>query len=140
MYSLTDLKCIDKIGAHAFTKFIDNNGKLSIENLDKITMKYPFIESISICKNNLISISALCKFQNLKFLDVSENNLKEFDLNVEFNVDENKGNQSLLRLNLSKNNIKSLNYLSKHIYLEILDLSYNNLTNIQDLKYLTILQ
>lgn len=63
----------------------------------------------------------LSVLHDLKWLNVNQNQIKEFDLHVWFDPETGLGNHSLLTLDIAQNNLMSLGCLDEHENLEKLN-------------------
>eukprot|EP00484_Ammonia_sp_Unknown_P028676 CAMPEP_0197040142 /NCGR_PEP_ID=MMETSP1384-20130603/16892_1 /TAXON_ID=29189 /ORGANISM="Ammonia sp." /LENGTH=984 /DNA_ID=CAMNT_0042470853 /DNA_START=29 /DNA_END=2983 /DNA_ORIENTATION=- len=141
--TLKNLKILPQTGSHAYTKLLSDGRKgqhISSQQLNDYDTKYPHVEHMEIQYHSLKSIAELASFPCLKWLNVSHNELTEFDLNVQWNIDTNTGNKSLITLDLSRNQLTNLGALGQHIHLEVLDLAHNHLESIAALSSLQLLK
>eukprot|EP01084_Bolivina_argentea_P230670 389135_1 len=138
---LSDLKLLAHTGSHGYTKLsFASSTKLNECNLDRYCKIYPQIQNIDVSNNELQTLKNLSQLKYLKWINTSHNKLTEFDLAVEWDINKNTGNKSLELINASHNNIIKLGCLFQHIHIEILDLSYNKLQNIDELSSLYLLR
>ncbi len=75
-------------------------------------------------KAKISDLTGLKYFSNLKELDCNKNEIINLDIS---------NNPNLVRLNCRKNNLKTID-VSNNLNLEFLDLSYNQLTDMPDLR------
>jgi len=141
-YTVTNLRVSPHTGSHAYTRLSCERQPdiLTASKVKELCLKYPHIEHADIPYNGLETLRDLQKFHHLRWLNAAHNELTTFDLDVDWNIESNSGNQSLLQLIVSCNALTKLDSLSQHQHLEILDLSFNELTDLSALASLHLLQ